>query len=166
MLWEGNFILSIRRWFAGKSVARLTAALALAGVTALPIAAQATPDLDAKVQRLVVDYTRLYTRDSLARWRELFLPTFTSASTTDDGGVSVRRLDEFYAAQERGFSAATRMGERLENVRIERRGRMATVWADFIFWYNDEQRRGRLILMALLNHGEWKFQSLMFSYHD
>jgi hypothetical protein len=161
-----TFILLISACSVGKSVARLTSVLALGTVTAVSVAAQPAPDLDAKVQRLVVDYTRLYTRDSLPRWRELFLPTFTSASTTDDGGVSVRRLDEFYAAQERGFSAATRMGERLENVRIERRGRMATVWGDFIFWYNDEQRRGRLVLMAMLNHGEWKFQSLMFSYHD
>jgi hypothetical protein len=162
----GNFILFIRPWFVGKGVARLSAVLALAGVTAVPIVAQPAVDVDTKLERLVTDYTRLYTRDSLPRWRELFLPSFTSASTTEDGGISVRRLDEFYAAQERGFSATKKMGERLENVRIERRGRMATVWADFIFWYDDEQRRGRLVLGAILERNEWKFQSLMFSYHE
>src|SRR5262249_26635178 len=102
----------------------------------------------------------------LARWRQLFLPTFTSTSTTVDSGVSARGMDEFYAAQARGFAAATKMGERLENVRIERHGRMATVWGDFVFWYDADERRGRLVLTAILQRDGWRFNSLMFSYQD
>ena len=144
----------------------LALGLAWAAVApAAPAGAQPAPDLDRSLRRLVADYTRLYTRDSLPRWRELFLPTFTAASTTDEGSVSVRGLDEFYGAQERRFRTATRMGERLENVRIERRGRMATVWADFVFWNDDDGRRGRLVLTAILEHERWRFHSLMFSYH-
>lgn len=127
---------------------------------------QPAVDLDQGLRRIVADYTRLYTGDSLPRWRELFLPTFTSASITADSGVSTRVLSEFYAAQERGFASARRMGERLENVRIERRGRMATVWADFVYWQNDAERRGRLVLTAIFQREGWRFSSLMFSYYD
>jgi TolB protein len=141
-------------------------ALTLLCAGAAPIGAQALPDLDASLRRLVADYTALYTRESLPRWKQLFLPTFTATSTTADGGTLVRTLDEFYSAQERGFSAAKRMGERLENVRIERRGSMATAWADYVYWYDDEERRGRLVLSAVHPREGWRFQSLMFSYHD
>jgi len=140
--------------------------LALALAPFMDLGAQPAADLDKSLQRLVTDYTGLYTRDSLPRWRELFLPTFTSASTTAEGGVSVRTLDQFYAAQERAFSTAAKMGERLENVRIERRGRMATVWADFVYWHEDDGRRGRLVLTAIFQREGWRFHSLMFSYHD
>ena len=140
--------------------------LALACAPVVTVSAQPARDLDQSLQRLVNDYTGLYMRDSLPRWRELFLPTFTSASTTADGGVTVRGLDEFYAAQERGFSTAKKMGERLENVRIERRGRLATVSADFAYWHNDDTRRGRLVLAAIFQSAGWRFHSLMFSYHD
>jgi hypothetical protein len=138
----------------------------LAWAVVMPMSAQPAPDLDRSLQRLVADYTGLYTRDALPRWRALFLPTFISASTTSDGGVSVRPLDEFYVAQERGFSTAANMGERLENVRIERRGRLATIWADFVYWHDDDGRRGRLVLSAIFQREGWRFHSLMFSYHD
>jgi hypothetical protein len=78
----------------------------------------------------------------------------------------VRRLDEFYAIQERGFATATRVGERLENVRIERHGRMATVWADFVYWHDDNGLRGRLILTAIFRREGWRYHSLMLSYYD
>ncbi len=134
----------------------------------LPSRAAGQPQvaLDRSLQRLVADYTGLYSRDSLPRWRELFLPTFTSASVTTDSSVLVRRLDEFFAAQERAFANAKRMGERLENVRVERRGRLATVWADFVYWYDDSERRGRLVLTAIYHRQGWRFSSLMFSYYD
>lgn len=129
--------------------------------------AQASSGLDASLQRLVGDYTGLYTKATFARWRELFLPTFTATSTTADGGVTVRRLEEFTGSQERAFAAATRMGERLENVQTTRRGRMATIVADFVYWNNDIERRGRLILTAIQSTDQgWRFASLMFSYHD
>lgn len=127
--------------------------------------AQAT-DLDRSLEQLVTDYTRLYTRETFAEWRGLFLPTFTSTSTTADGGTSVRTLEAFLAAQERGFREAQRMGERLENVRIDRRGRIAMVAADFVYWNNETTRRGTLVLAAVHVREGWRFQSLVFSYPD
>ena len=141
-------------------------ALTWSAASALTLNAQAAPDLDRSLERLVADYTGLYTKETLPRWRSLFLPTFTSASTTPEGGVSVRGLEEFYAAQERGFATATKMGERLENVRIERRGRLASILADFVYWNNDDARRGRLVLTAIHQREGWRFHSLMFSYPD
>ena len=141
-------------------------ALSWSVASALTLNAQGAADLDRSLERLVADYTDLYTREALPRWRTLFLPTFTSASTTAEGGVSVRGLDAFLAAQERGFATATKMGERLENVRIERRGRMASILADFVYWNNDDTRRGRLILTAIHQREGWRFHSLMFSYAD
>lgn len=140
--------------------------LGLAWAAVVPLSAQSAADLDRSLHRLVADYTGLYTRDSLPKWRELFLPTFTAASTRADSSVSVRGLAEFYAAQERSFTTATKMGERLENLRVERRGRMATVWADFVYWHDDDGRRGRLVLTAIFQREGWRFHSLMFSYHD
>ncbi len=129
-----------------------------------PAVGQDVGDLDRSLERLVADYIDLYTKETLPRWRSLFLPTFTVASTTAEGGVSSRGLDPFYAAQERGFGASKTMGERLENVRVERRGRIASVWADFVFWQNDETSRGRLVLLAIHQREGWRFHSLMFSY--
>jgi hypothetical protein len=63
-----------------------------------------------------------------------------------------------------GRITATRVGERLENVRIERRGRMATVWADFVYWHDDDGLRGRLVLTAIFQREGWRFHSLMLSY--
>ncbi|HEV8362854.1 MAG TPA: hypothetical protein VGQ52_05020 [Gemmatimonadaceae bacterium] len=140
--------------------------LGLACTASVGVNAQPAGDLDLSLQRLVSQYTGLYTRDSLPRWRELFLPTFTSASIAADSTVTLRRLEEFYSAQERAFSAARRMGERLENVRFERRGRLATVWADFVYWYDDSERRGHLVLTAICERNVWRFASLMFSYYD
>jgi hypothetical protein len=140
--------------------------LGLTSGLSIGAAAQAAGQLDRSLEHLVADYTGLYTRDSLPRWRELFLPTFTSASVAADSSVLLRRLDEFFAAQERAFGSAKRMGERLENVRTERRGRLATVWADFVYWYDDSERRGRLALTAIYQRDGWRFASLMFSYYD
>ena len=141
-------------------------ALTWSVASALTLTAQAAADLDRSLERLVADYTDLYTRETLPRWRTLFLPTFTSASTTAEGGVSVRGFDAFFAAQERGFVAATKIGERLENVVIERRGRMASILADFVYWNNDDTRRGQLILTAIHQREGWRFHSLMFAYPD
>jgi hypothetical protein len=126
--------------------------------------AQAT-DLDRSLEQLVTDYTRLYTRETFAEWRALFLPTFTSTSTTAEGGTSARSLEAFLGAQERGFQSARRMGERLERVRIDRRGRIAMVAADFEYWNDDNTSRGTLVLSAVHTQDGWRFQSLLFSYH-
>lgn len=132
-----------------------------------PLFAQRSPaDLDRALQQIVTDYTALYAKETLTRWRALFLPSFSSASVTAEGGVTVRDLDAFYTAQERGFAAAERMGERLENVWIDRRGRLASVHADFEYWNNADSRRGRLVLTAIHGPDGWRFHSLMFSYHE
>jgi SnoaL-like domain len=137
----------------------------------LRLAAQQAPApsaefLDRSLAQLVTDYTRLYTRDSLPAWRALFSPTFTAANTTADGGTNARGFADFFASQERAFASGTNVGERLEHVRIERRGRIASVWAEFVYWNDDAGRRGRLVLTAINGKDGWRYQSLMFSYHD
>ena len=141
------------------------AALALLLAAGVPAAEAQEPDLDAGLRRLVADYIDLYRRDRLPEWKALFLPTFAVASTTDSGGASVRKLDQFFAAQERGFSQSREMGERLENIRIHRQGRLGTVLADFVFWQDGETTRGRLTLHAIAGTDGWRFHSLMFTYH-
>ncbi len=145
---------------------RLTLAFGLAASLAGSAVGQESAPLDRGLDRLVANYIDLYTRDALPRWKALFLPTFTVASTAADGGVSTRTLDQFYAAQERGFSSSRSMGERLENVKVDRRGRLASVWADFVFWQDADSTRGRLVLLAIHQREGWRFHSLMFSYHD
>jgi hypothetical protein len=145
-----------------RSTTRLICLLALA--SAVPASAQ-EPDLDAGLQRLVADYIDLYRRDRLPEWKALFLPTFTVASTADSGRASVRASEQFFAAQERGFARSREMGERLENVRIHRQGRLGTILADFVFWQDADTTRGRLTLHAIAGTDGWRFHSLMFTYH-
>ena len=121
-------------------------------------------DEDRALAKLVADYTGLYTKQTLPQWRELFLPQFTAASTNADGSISVRGLEAFLAAQQRGFEQSADMGERLENVRIDRDGALASVWADFVFWADGPPSRGRLVLLAIRQPGGWRFHSLMFAY--
>jgi hypothetical protein len=65
--------------------------LALAGLL-VSEGASAGDDLE----RVVSDYTALYRADTLERWKELFLPSFTAASTREGGTVLERSLEEFY----------------------------------------------------------------------
>ena len=142
--------------------------LALLWAWLLCAAAVASPmeNADRRLERLVADYTGLYARDTLAQWKTLFLPGFSSMSSNADGSVSARELEDFYAAQADGFAGSASMGERLENVRIERHGVLASVWADFVFWADGPPARGRLVLLAVDQPGGWRFYSLMFSYGD
>lgn len=142
-------------------------AVALASLAlAVPARANAQDaELDRGLERLVADYIDLYRPDRLAEWKALFLPTFTVASTGDGGTALVRTLDQFFGAQERGFAKSRDMGERLENVRIHRQGRLATILADFVFWQDGETTRGRLTLHAIAGTDGWRFHSLMFTYH-
>lgn len=135
-------------------------------VIAAPTAHGQVPDLDRGLHRLVDEYISLYRPERLADWRGLFAPTFSVTSTTADGGLSVRGLDAFVQAQERGFARSKEMGERLENVKIERRGRLASVWADFVFWQDGTTSRGTLVLLAAADSSGWRFHSLMFTYEE
>lgn len=139
----------------------------LTSASADGLAAQSTsspsPSTSA-VRKVVDDYVGLYRKDTLAEWRALFLPSFTSTSTNQDGSITVRSLDEFYDSQARGFARAKEMSETLENVIIERSGRLATAWADFVFHQDGTSRRGRLALTLVESEGGWRIASLMFSY--
>ncbi len=139
------------------------ALLCLGALSPAGIAAQQQPDPD--LVRLVQEYTGLYTRGTFVGWSRLFDSSFTSLSTNADGTVTLRTLGEFLDAQQRGFATARDMREELENVRIEQHGRLASVWADFVFYYEGRARRGRLVLLAAQATGGWRFHSLMFSYN-
>ncbi len=117
------------------------------------------------VNRLVRDYIGLYRSDALEKWRELFLPTCMIASTNADGTTTVRTLGEFYSAQKRRFDEGRRVSEVLENVQIEQRGRLAGVWADFVFTEEGSSRRGRLAMLLMGERGVFRIHSLLFSYH-
>ena len=138
--------------------------LALA-VVVLQAASPPPAASDAALRRAVADYVGLYTHATLDRWRMLFLPTFTATSTRPDGTVKVRTLDEFFTAQRQYLASGKSIKEELEDVRIERRGKLASVWADFVLTEEAEKSRGKLVLLLVADRGEWKIQSLMFSYH-
>src|SRR4030095_2358018 len=119
---------------------------------------------DAAVQRVVDDYIGLYRRDTLERWKTLFLPSFTASYTNADGSVATRTLNEFYEAQRSGFAGGER-AETLDNVRINRVGRLAQVSADFKFTSRGSTRPGRLMLLMIEEKGEIKIAALAFTYH-
>ena len=137
-----------------------------AAVFVFAISAQAAaPASDPAAVRPTVDaYVRLYTKETLPEWRRLFLPGFTSTHTRDDGTVVTRTLDELYGAQERYFATGKAIREDLENVRIERKGRLASAWADFVLTEDGTKSRGRLVLLLMEEKGAWKVGGLMFSY--
>lgn len=137
----------------------------LALALALAVTPQA-PSSEANLKRIVADYVGLYRRDSLPQWRALFLPSFTVASTNADGSVRLRNLADFYAAQERYLASGRAIEEKLENVAIERRGRLASVWADFVLTDQGETSRGKLCLSLIEEKGSWRIQSLVFAYDD
>lgn len=137
--------------------------LALA-IAALQAASPPPAPSDAALRRAVAEYVGLYTHETLDRWRKLFLPTFTATSTRADGTVKVRTLDEFFTAPMRYLASGRSIKEELENVRIDRRGKLASAWADFVLTEEAEKSRGKLVLLLVADHGFWRIQSLMFSY--
>jgi hypothetical protein len=119
---------------------------------------------DRDLARVVADYTALYRSASLKEWRELFLPSFRAGSTHPDGSVLLRSLDEFYEAQRRYLESGRAIKETLENVRIDRHGRLASVWADFVLEEEGERSRGRLLLTLIESEGRFRIHSLLFAY--
>jgi hypothetical protein len=132
---------------------------------ATPRGADGAGDRDAGLQRVLDDYIRLYTRDTLPEWRSLFLSTFIAGSTNDDGTVTTRTLEEFYERQRGFFATGRTIRETLENVRVERDGRLATMRADFVLHDNESKRRGKLMMLLIESQGEFRIQALTFSYH-
>jgi hypothetical protein len=125
----------------------------------------AAVDRNAQLNRVLDDYIRLYARDTLTDWRSLFLPTFVAGSTNDDGTVTTRTLDEFYERQRAFFATGRAIRETLENVRVEREARLATMRADFILHDNDVRRRGKLMMLLIETKGDFRIQALTFTYH-
>ena len=124
---------------------------------------QPAPD-DPAVQRLVDDYIGLYRKDTLERWKTLFLPGFTASYTNADGTVTTRNLEAFYESQRSGFAAGD-MSETLQNVRARRVGRLAQVSADFRFTNRGSTRPGQLMLLMIEEKGQLKIAALAFTYH-
>jgi hypothetical protein len=137
--------------------------LALAFALFLQVSSPAPP-ADEALRRTVADYVGLYKSETLDRWRTLFLPSFTATHTLADGTVRVRTLDEFFASQRGYLGTGRAIREDLQNVRFDRRGKLATAWADFVLTEEGEKSRGKLILLLVADRGEWKIQALMFSY--
>jgi hypothetical protein len=119
---------------------------------------------DPAVQRLVDDYVGLYRKDTLERWKALFLPGFTASYTNADGTVTTRNLEAFYESQRIGFAAGD-MSETLQNVRTQRVGRLAQATADFTFTSRGSPRPGRLMLLMIEEKGQLKIAALVFTYH-
>jgi hypothetical protein len=119
---------------------------------------------EAAVRRVVDDYIGLYRKETLEEWKALFLPGFVASYTNDDGSVTTRTLDEFYERQRAGFERGP-MSERLENVRLDRTGRLAHVFADFHFTSGGETRHGQLMLLMIAQNGQFKIAALAFTYH-
>jgi len=115
-------------------------------------------------ERLVEDYIRLYAGETLDRWRALFHPALSVADPDAGGGIRLRALDEFFATQKERFDRGHEVSERLENVRIQRGRRIASVSADFIFSLDGTERRGKLGLHLAEGSDGWRIVALLFSY--
>jgi hypothetical protein len=126
--------------------------------------AQPAVPADAAVQRVLDDYIGLYRKDTLERWKMLFLPGFAATYTNDDGSVTTRNLNEFYERQLAAFAAGA-VSETLHNVRIQRSGRLAHIFADFRFTGRGATRPGQLMLLMIEEKGELRIAALIFTYH-
>ena len=152
--------------FAEASSAVQSSAL-VSSSSGLPLAAAVQPTnepLDHDLAKVVAEYTGLYRRDSLKQWRELFLPGFVAGSPRADGSIQQRSLDEFYEAQRRYFETGRAIRETLEDVRVDRHGRLASVWADFVLEDEGERSRGKLVLTLIASEGHFRIHSLLFAY--
>jgi hypothetical protein len=110
------------------------------------------------------DYIGLYRKDTLERWKTLFLPSFTASYTNDDGSVTTRTLDDFSERQRAAFERGA-VSETLENVRITRVGRLAQAFADFHFTSGGATRHGQLMLALIEEKGQFRIAALTFTYH-
>jgi hypothetical protein len=146
------------------AIGRLLLLTALAGCARGVVASAPVGSNDPRLDRVVADYVGLWRRETLDQWEKLFLPGFTTANTRADGTTSVRTRQEFFDAQRRYHARVGGLREDLENVRIERHGPLASVWADFVVTDSGQKNRGKLVLLIIEDHGEYKIHSLMFAY--
>jgi len=118
------------------------------------------------LEKVIHDYIALYARETLEEWKKLFHPALSVAHAAPDGGIRVRNLDEFFAAQKSYFETGRAISERLENVHIAPGRRTARVTADFIFVDAGEERRGTLGLHLAEGQDGWKIVAILFSYNQ
>lgn len=116
------------------------------------------------VTALLDDFIGLYARDTLVRWRTLFLPGFVAAATNDDGSVTTWSLDQFYERQEQLFASGKPIREVLLNTETRHDGDLAFVRSDFVWTDGESRRPGRLMMLAVAERGELRIQALTFSY--
>jgi hypothetical protein len=120
---------------------------------------------DAAVRRVLDDYIGLYRKDTLERWKTLFVSGFTATYTNDDGSVTTRTLDDFYERQRSGFERGA-MNETIQNPRVTRAGKLAHVFTDFVFTSGGAApRHGQLMLLLIEEKGQFKIAALTFTYH-
>ena len=116
------------------------------------------------VNELLENFIGLYARDTLPRWRGLFMPGFTAAATNEDGAVTTWTLDEFYERQRQLFASGKPVSEILQNAETHRNGDLACVRSDYVWTDGEAKRPGRLMMLIIAERGELKIQSLTFSY--
>ena len=122
------------------------------------------PAMPSSVAALLDEFIGLYARETLERWRTLFLPGFVAAATSADGSVTTWTLDEFYDRQRRLFGTGKPIREVLENTEIRSDADLAFVRSDFVWTDGESRRPGRLMMLAVAERGEFRIQALSFSY--
>jgi hypothetical protein len=116
------------------------------------------------VNELLRDFIGLYARDTLPRWRALFMPGFTAAATAPDGSVTSWTLDAFCERQRQLFASGKPIREALLDTELRRDGDLAWVHSGFVWTDGETERTGRLMMLIVAERGELKIQALTFSY--
>jgi len=133
----------------------------LSGVDAASAAIANEDEIDA----LLHDYIGLYARDTLDSWRKLFHPGFVAAFTNDDGTTTSKTLDEFVARQRDFFASGRPIREELQDVKVDRQGKLAVVRAAFTLHDGPTEKHGRLMMLLIRDRDRFVIQSLVFTYH-
>ena len=123
-----------------------------------------TAEPDDALEKVINDYIRLYQKETLNQWKELFHPSVIVFFPSENGEVTVRNLDEFFERQQNYFAKRKSIAERLENVKIFKGRRIARVVADFIFIDEGVEKSGKLGLHLVEGPQGWKIVSVLFSY--
>jgi hypothetical protein len=120
--------------------------------------------MPSSVSELLDQFIGLYARDTLPRWRGLFLPSFTASATNADGSVTTWTLDEFYERQRQLFASGKPVSEVLRDTETQCTGDLACVRSGYVWTDGEATRPGRLMMLLIAERGELKIQSLTFSY--
>jgi hypothetical protein len=141
----------------------LLAVLAMPGTGTVAFAPGGEPH-DPGVRRLIEDYVGLYRGDRLEDWAKLLDEGLSVADPRPDGSVRIRDKAAFLATQRGFFASGRRVGERLEDVRVDEGRRIARVSGAFVFVDEGAERRGRLSLHLASAASGWKVVAILFSY--